>query len=507
MEAEYVLEATNIVKTFPGVRALDGVNLKVRKGEIHAVVGENGAGKSTLMLILSGIYNPDEGHIKIDGIPVEFDSPEDAVKKGIGIVFQELSLVPSLSIAENIFANRQPVTSLGFVNRTSLRTKTIELLSLFGLEHLDTNMLVRYLPLAQQQVIEILKALSHNPRILILDEPTSSLTEIEIKELFKNIRILTQRGIACVYISHHLHEIFEIADTVTVLRDGRYVCDAEVKDIDEDFLVSRMVGRPIVDMYGHRDTTIPFGPVRFKAQHISRAGNFADISFSIKGGEIVGFAGLVGAGRTEVGRSIFGAEPIEEGTLWLDNKPIHPKNPRQAIAEGIGYLSEDRKSQGLFLDFSIRANVVANHLFDFCNSNGFLQERKTVSWASKIVSEYRIATPDVERPVKNLSGGNQQKVLAAEWIGINPKLLIVDEPTRGVDVGAKSEIYVLIRKLAATGAGIMLISSDLSEILGLSDRIIVMQNGVIVGELIASEATEEKVIALATGAKQGVYAL
>jgi ABC-type sugar transport system ATPase subunit len=268
-----------------------------------------------------------------------------------------------------------------------------------------------------------------------------------------------------------------------------------------------MVGRPIVDMYGHRDNTIPCGPTRFEAQHISRAGNFSNISFSIKGGEIVGFAGLVGAGRTEVGRSIFGAEPIEEGTLKLDNKLIHTKNPRQAIAEGIGYLSEDRKTQGLFLDFSLRTNVVANHLFDFCNSNGFIQERKTFSWASKIVSDYRIAIPDIERSVKNLSGGNQQKVLAAEWIGINPKLLIVDEPTRGVDVGAKSEIYLLIRKLAATGAGIMLISSDLSEILGLSDRIIVMQNGVIVGELLSSEATEEKVIALATGAKQGVCEL
>jgi len=505
MNSEYALEARGITKTFPGVRALDGVDLRVRGGEVHALVGENGAGKSTLMLTLSGIYKPDEGEILVGGEPVIFSSPDDAAKKGIGIVFQELSLVPSLSIAENVFANRQPVDRIGFVDRPVLRKKTSELLALFELDSLDPDTLVRSLPLAQQQVVEILKAISHNPGVLILDEPTSSLTENEIKDLFRNIRVLTARGIACIYISHHLHEIFEIADTVTILRDGRFVCDARVKDIDEDFLVSNMVGRTIVDMYGMRNPADKLGGVRFEARGLGRAGVFSGVSFTVRAGEIVAFAGLVGAGRTEVGRAIFGAEPVESGEMLLDGVQVHPRSPREAIANGIGYLSEDRKSQGLFLDFSVRANLVANHLGDFCAGGPFVRENLTGDWARQAITDYRIATPDAERPVKNLSGGNQQKVLAAEWIGIGPKLLIVDEPTRGVDVGAKSEIYVLLRKLAAGGAAVMLISSDLSEVLGLADRIVVMKSGTVAGILDSSSATEEGVITLAAGAVQGAY--
>jgi ABC-type sugar transport system ATPase subunit len=434
---------------------------------------------------------------------VVFDSPLDAAHKGIGIVFQELSLVPSLSIAENVFANRQPTDAIGFINRQELRRKTSELLALFELDCLDPDTPVRNLPIAQQQVVEILKAISHDPSVLIFDEPTSSLTEMEIRDLFRNIKILKARGIACIYISHHLHEIFEIADTVTVLRDGRYVCDARVDEINEDFLVSRMVGRAIIDMYGKRSKEAVIGTERFRVEGLCRTGAFSDVSFSIKAGEIVAFAGLVGAGRTEVGRAIFGAEPPDRGSMYLDGKPVKLRSPKEAIAQGIAYLSEDRKSQGLFLNFSVRMNLASNRLKDFCAGTPFIKDSLTEDWARQAIAGYRIATPDAERQVKNLSGGNQQKVLAAEWIGIGPKLLIVDEPTRGVDVGAKSEIYTLLRNLAAGGAALMLISSDLNEVLGLADRIVVMKGGGVAGILDRSEATEEGVVALAAGVVQG----
>jgi ABC-type sugar transport system ATPase subunit len=393
---------------------------------------------------------------------------------------------------------------MGFVNRPKLRRKTSALLAMFDLDRLDPDTPVRDLPIAQQQVVEILKAISHDPSVLIFDEPTSSLTEMEIRDLFRNIKILKARGIACIYISHHLHEIFEIADTVTVLRDGRHVCDARVDEINEDFLVSRMVGRTIVDMYGKRGEDAAIGSERFRAESLGRAGAFSEVSFTIRAGEIVAFAGLVGAGRTEVGRAIFGAEPPDQGKLFLDGEPVQPRSPKDAIEKGIAYLSEDRKSQGLFLNFSVRMNLAANRLGDFCVGTPFIKDALTEDWANRAIASYRIATPDSERQVKNLSGGNQQKVLAAEWIGIGPKLLIVDEPTRGVDVGAKSEIYTLLRNLAAQGAALMLISSDLNEVLGLADRIVVMKSGCVAGVLDRSEATEEGVVALAAGVVQGV---
>ncbi len=501
--ADYILEARGIVKTFPGVRALDGVNLRVKKGEVHALVGENGAGKSTLMLTLGGIHKPDAGEIFIEGRRVTLDTPHDANRKGISIVFQELSLVPNLSIAENIFANRQPVNSVNLINWKKLFADTLDILKLFGLECLDPAMLVKYLSLANQQVVEILKAMSMNPKVLILDEPTSSLTEMEVEQLFRNIGILKEKGIAFIYISHHLPEIFRIADTVTVLRDGQYVCDADVKSIDEDFLVTNMVGRKIVNMYGARSKQDVVGDVIFEARSITRKPAFRDISFSVRSGEIVGFAGLVGAGRTEVGRAIFGAEPIESGELLLYGKNIHPDSPKKAIRVGIGYMSEDRKTQGLYLEQSIRANLISNHLGDFCTGPAFISDRKADAFAEQSMKDFKIVAPGIGQVVKNLSGGNQQKVLVGTWFGIRPKLLIVDEPTKGVDVGAKSEIYVLLRGLARQGVGILLISSDLSEVLGVSDRIIVMQAGKIVGEVTGADATEEKVIALATGATRG----
>jgi len=499
--SDYVLEARDIVKTFPGVRALDGVHLRVRAGETHAVVGENGAGKSTLMLTLTGVHRPDQGTILLDGRPVTFSSPQEAVRLGISIVFQELSLVPSLSIAENIFANRQPVKRFGAIDFPELHRRARQLLALFDLGGLDPATAVRELGPATQQVVEILKALSTDPKVLILDEPTSSLTDLEARRLFENLRRLTSRGLACLYISHHLTEIFEIAQTVTVLRDGKFVCDARVSDIDEDFLVSNMVGRTISDAYGRRPDPSTLGPVRLEARGLCGAG-FTDVSFRVREGEIVGFSGLVGAGRTELARAVFGADRLVEGELRLDAAAVAPRTPREAIRLGIGYLTEDRKTQGLYLEFPVRANVAANRL-DRLSRGPLMSEARIDAAAEKAVRDYRIASGEGDRPVRTLSGGNQQKVLIGAWIGIAPRVLIVDEPTRGVDVGARSEIYGFLRGLAAKGTAIVMISSDLTEILGLSDRIYVMKAGRIAGELDASVATEEAVIALATGAGAG----
>lgn len=501
--SEYILEARDIVKTFPGVRALDGVKLQVEKGEVHALVGENGAGKSTLMLTLGGIYKPDSGTILMEGVEEVFNSPHDANLKGISIVFQELSLVPSLSIAENIFANRQPVKRFNIINRKEISARTTELLSLFDLEDTDPSTPVRELSIANQQVVEILKAISFNPSVLILDEPTSSLTEHEVNQLFVNIRKLKEKGLSFIYISHHLSEIFQIADTVTILRDGRYVCDSNVDEIDEDFLITNMVGRTISNMYGNSDNSYQSKEVLFEIRNLTRKKTFQNISFKIKAGEIIGLAGLVGAGRTELGRAIFGAEVPDSGEIFLSGEKLKIHNPRDAIRAGIGYLSEDRKGQGLVLDFSIKDNLVGNHLVDFTSSMGILNEIQIAKFSEETRKSFGILTPSINQKIRNLSGGNQQKVLVGLWFGINPLFLIVDEPTRGVDIGAKSEIYLLLRKLAAEGVGILMISSDLTEILGVSDRILVMQNGKLVGNIPGDEATEENIIALAAGTVDG----
>jgi len=496
---EYILEAKGIVKTFPGVKALDGVDLKLERGTVHALVGENGAGKSTLMLILGGIYTPDAGKIIVEGEEVSFESSHDANRTGISVVYQELSLVPNLSIAENIFAHRQPVKRFNMVDWKKLFRETKQMLSIFEIDNIAPQTLVSDLSIANKQVVEILKAMSIQPKILILDEPTSSLTDFETQELFENIRKLKSEGIAIIYISHHLPEIFEIADTVTVLRDGKHICDASVQDIDEDFLISNMVGRTIGNIYGERDTNARIGEMMFEAKNISRSEAFEDVSFHINKGEIVAFAGLVGAGRTELGRAIFGAEPIETGELYFEGKRIYIENTKQAIEHGIGYMSEDRKTQGLFVDFDVKTNIVSNHLKDFCGIKGFLSEKKMHTFVKKNVKDFNIITPSILQIMNNLSGGNQQKVLIGTWFGVEPKFLIADEPTRGVDVGAKNEIYKLLRQLAATGVGIMMISSDLSEVLGVSDRIIIMKGGKIAGELRKEEATEENVVGIATG--------
>ncbi|MFA5467898.1 MAG: sugar ABC transporter ATP-binding protein [Sphaerochaetaceae bacterium] len=508
MVEKVLLEARGVTKTFPGVKALDEVDFRLREGEVHAIVGENGAGKSTLMLTLGGVYRPDAGTIFMEGEELTCLSPHEANLKGISIVFQELSLIPSLSIAENIFANRQPLKRLNFIDKKKMYAETTNMLGLFDLECLDPATPVNALSIANQQIVEILKAISVNPKVLILDEPTSSLTEPEIKQLFQNIRKLKERGYSFIYISHHLVEIFDIADRVTVLRDGKHVCETMVRDIDEDYLITNMVGRTITNMYGkrHEDARIGqevFSVKNFTARKHGIRRNFEEISFSLYAGEIVGMAGLVGAGRTETARAIMGVDPKESGEVFLSGKKITIRTPKDAIKRGIGYLSEDRKSQGLITGFTVRDNIVSNHLEDFATAYGIINDRSIHQFALKTKENFRIATPSVYQIVKNLSGGNQQKVLLGMWFGINPKVLIVDEPTRGVDVGVKSDIYQQLRALAAQGVAILVISSDLPEILGISDRILVMQNGRIVGEVPAKEASEEIVISLAAKAVNG----
>ena len=496
--AEFILEARGITKYFPGVYALTDVNLQVKQGEVHAVVGENGAGKSTLMMVLGGIYHPNKGEIFVDGKKVQFDSAHDANEKGIVVVYQELSLAQNLTVAENIFANRQPVKAFNLIDQKLLYKQAEEMLALANATAIKPDMLVKNLSVANQQVVEILKAMSFNPKVLILDEPTSSLTSTEVKQLFKNIKRLKEQGVAIIYISHHLQELFEIADTVTILRDGNRIYSGPLSELDEDTIITKMVGRKIVNIFGKRDAEDSIGGNLFEAKSLCRKGFFNDINFHINSGEIVGFAGLVGAGRTEVGRAIFGADPLDSGTILLDGKELRIRNSYQAIANQIGYMTEDRKAQGLFLNFSLMANLIANRLLDF-SSWGFLKSKLMRNNAYNAVKNFRISTYGAEQVVNNLSGGNQQKVLLGAWFGIKPRLLIVDEPTRGVDVGARSEIYELLRELAKTGIAIMVISSDLPEILGICDRLYVMKNGSITGEISREEATEDKVLTLALG--------
>ena len=496
---ENILEVKNLVKTFPGVKALDGVDFNLKKGTVHAIVGENGAGKSTLMMTLGGVYQPDSGEILFEGKHTVLESPYKANMKGISVVYQELSLVPNLSIAENIFVNRQPVKRGRLIKWDELYRNTHELMKKFGLDHIAPSQLVGSLSLADRQVVEILKAMSHEPKVLILDEPTSSLTDLETKELFKNIKLLKEDGISIIYITHHLKEIFEIADEVTVLRDGGFVCHSLIEDIDEEFLVTNMVGRSIGNMYGVRNPDQKIGKKYFEVEKLCQYHHFNDVSFHINKGEIVGFAGLVGAGRTELGRAIFGAEKYHSGKIILGGFPLSINSTKKAITSGIGYLSEDRKSHGLFLNSEITDNVVSTHLSDFCTNYGFLKKDRIDAFTEEKVKEFNVVTPSIYQLVEKLSGGNQQKVLVSMWFGISPKLFIADEPTRGVDVGAKSEIYKLIRHLAADGVSIMVISSDLSEIIGLCDRVYVMRQGRIAGEVENDAITEENIIGLATG--------
>lgn len=498
MSLENILTVESIEKNFPGVKALDGVSFALKRGEVHALVGENGAGKSTLMHILGGIHQPDGGQIKLNGKKVVLSNPLEAVKHGIGIVFQELSLIQELSVAENVFPTNKPCDRLGFIHFQELYQRTSELLKKFE-ETIDPRLPVKHLTVAKQQIVEILKAMAREPQILILDEPTSSLTQHETKILFKTINKLKEQGMSFIYISHHLNEIFEIADQVTVLRDGKYVGTVQVSETSEKQIVSMMVGREVLHAYVPREKQPAVHPV-IKIENLTHRKYFRNVSFEINPGEIVGFAGLIGAGRSEIAKSLFGILRYDHGKVFINGQAVHISSPKDAMRLGIAYTSENRKQEGLFLDMNIRQNCIAPQIANFAKGSlKFMDDAKIDAFTDDCVRKMRIVTPSNRQRLRNLSGGNQQKVLLSMWLGIKPHLLIIDEPTKGVDVGAKSEIYDIIRALAESGVAIMVISSDLLEILAISDRIIVVKDGQIRGSINHFEATEENIIAKAAG--------
>ena len=429
-----------------------------------------------------------------------FFSANDALNAGISMVFQELSLVDGITIGENIFANRQPVGRLNNIKWRELRRNTQELLQRFNLD-LEPTTLVKRLPIGTQQVLEILKAISTDPKILILDEPTSSLTEAEIIDLFENIRNLQQEGMSFIYITHKLGEVFQLADRVMVMRDGQYVGARKLEEVSENDLVAMMVGREIKDMYGDTIHTAASQEEYFRVDKFARKGVFHDIHFGLQRGEILGLAGLIGAGRTELARSIFGIDPKDSGSIILEGKAVEINKPQEAIDQGIAYLTEDRKGQGLFLDMSILENLIAPVLKEFTNRFGFLVRSNINNDVANRIEQFDIATPSAAQKLLNLSGGNQQKAMIAMWMGIDPKVIIFDEPTRGVDVGARSEIYHMLRELAEAGTGIIMISSDLPELIGICDRILVIYQGQITGEVTRENFSEELIMAYAAGIK------
>lgn len=496
-----------IDKRFPGVHALNDVHLDVRGGECLALMGENGAGKSTLMKILSGVYSADSGKILIDGQDVQPQSPQHAQSLGISIIYQEFNLFPNLSVEENIFIGREPNRG-GFVQRRVLRKDALTFLRRLGV-NLDPRAIVRNLSVAQQQMVEIAKALSLNARIVIMDEPTSALTENEANALFRIIQGLRDEGIGVVFISHRLEEVFAICDRVAVLRDGRNAGEMLSQDTTAEQVVHMMVGRPVEDLYAEHIVTSDPGEVVLSARGLSRKGAtheasrvvLKEVDLDLRAGEILGVSGLVGSGRTELARVIFGADPVDTGQIFLDGQPVAIRSPRDAIRNGIALVPEDRKQQALILQLSVRENISLPSLSRM-RRLGFVRggmERKLVG---RFIQALRIRTPGQDQKVVNLSGGNQQKVVLAKWLAREPRVLIVDEPTRGIDIGAKSEVHALLRQLADSGVAIMMISSELPEILRMSDRIVVMREGVIAGQLTRSEATQERIMEMSTGVRQ-----
>lgn len=491
-----------ICKSFGGVQALNGVDLEARTGEVHALVGENGAGKSTLMHILAGVHRPDEGRIDFDGREnVPLASERDAQKCGIAIVFQERSLFPSLSAAENVFAGRQPISKWGAIQREKLHEQTRVLLREVGLK-CDPGTPLDELSAAQQQMVEIAKALSLNAKLIIFDEPTAALTETETNALFRVIADLKRRGVAIVYISHRLEEVFKIADRVTVLKDSVGQGTFDVTAMTTDKLISLMVGRalsfnrPEAQDFRNAAVVLEVKGVNDPGLKTEMKTVLREISFQVRQGEIVALSGLCGAGRTELALSIFGARPRESGEIFVDGRRVEIRSPADAISAGLAYVPEDRKEAGLFLDMTIAQNTAVGSLREF--GTWWFNDAKGHAVAEEFRNKLRIASHGVKQIVQTLSGGNQQKVVLAKWLLIRPKILIVDEPTRGVDVGAKTEVHELIRELAREGTAILVISSDLPEVLAVADRILVMREGRIAGELSGADATEEKIMRYAS---------
>lgn len=492
---EVVLRVQGVSKGFPGVQALSNVQLEVTRGEVHALLGENGAGKSTLMKILYGVYQPDAGTVELQGRPVSISNPHQAQQLGISMVHQELNLVQSLDVARNILLGREPMRAPGIIDWPRLYRDAEALLAQLRIS-INPRTLVRRLSVAQQQMVEIAHALSWQPAVLILDEPTSSLTQQEIGELFRILRELKARGVAILYISHRLEELEQIVDRATVLRDGQYVGTVNARRTSIPDLIKMMVGRSLEQQFPK--VSVPIGDEVLRVEGLSRKGHFQDISFTVRRGEMVGLAGLVGAGRSEVVRAIFGADPKDSGAVYVDGRKREIHSPQDAIREGIALLPEDRKAQGLVLLLPVKINATLAVL-DQVSRLGVINHRKRDELARKGVADLRIRTPGIDFRVRNLSGGNQQKVVLAKWLAAKPKVLIFDEPTRGIDVGAKVEVYNLMTALAQSGVGILLISSELPEVLGMSDRVLVMHEGRMVADVPRSAATQEVVMSYASG--------
>jgi ABC-type sugar transport system ATPase subunit len=489
------LQMRDIAKSFPGAQALAGVDFAAQRGEIHALVGENGAGKSTLMKILAGVVTKDAGEIIFDGREINPQKAAEAQALGVSLVHQELSLAPNLTVAENIFVRREP-RRLGLINWRELNARAKELLDQFELD-IAPDAPVKNLSLAKRQIVEIAKALSVDAKLLILDEPTSSLETHEVELLFKLLRRLAARGLGLVYITHKMDEIFRIADRVTVLRDGRLVGTRERSETDADEIIRMMVGRELEKLYPPKATRA--GEVVFELRGLTARGKFSDINLKVRRSEILGLAGLIGSGRTEAMMAAIGYARLDGGEVLIAGKPVRIDSPRDALRLGVVYSPEDRKDQGLFLAQSVQANIIAASLNE-CSGAGLMRRSVERTLSAGFARDLAIKTPNLERAVSALSGGNQQKVLLAKWLATRPRVLIVDEPTRGVDVGSKSEIHHLLRRFTEAGGAVIMISSELPEILGMSDRVAVFHEGLVAGELSGDEADEEKIMRLATGA-------
>ncbi len=484
-----------IDKSFPGVHALDHVNLEVRKGEVHALMGENGAGKSTLMKVLTGIYSKDEGTITYEGKEVEFSNPRDAQAAGIVIVHQELNMMNHLTVAQNIFIGRESMSGK-LINDKKMNEEAEKLFQKLNIQ-IDPTEKMGNLTVGKQQMCEIAKAISHDAKVIIFDEPSAALTEAEIEELFKIIRDLREKQLGIVYISHRMDEIKVITDRVTVMRDGGYVGTLITKDSTKDDIINMMVGRVIYEDPKTQSNVAKDAPVVLKVEHLNAGKMVRDVSFELRKGEILGFSGLMGAGRTETARALFGADPVDSGEVYVNGQKVTIKNPMDAVKCGIGYLSEDRKRFGIVVQKTVAENSTMADL-DHYMSGIFINKKKENEVAQKYVDSLKTKTPSVDQLVVNLSGGNQQKVVIAKWLVRNCDILIFDEPTRGIDVGAKSEIYHLMNELVAEGKSIIMISSEMTEILRMSDRIVVMCEGRKTGEMDISEATQENIMHAAT---------
>jgi len=487
-----LLEMKGIVKEFPGVKALKNVDFSLKEGEIHALLGENGAGKSTLMKVLSGVYAKDAGEIVLAGQSVEFSGPREAQKLGIGIIHQELNLVPELTVMENIFLGREP-HHMGFIDKKNMKLDATEVLHKLGSD-IKPDALISELSIGAQQMVEIAKQLSQKTQILIMDEPTAALTEKETEKLFSIIRQLAASGVGIVYISHRMEELFALSNRITVMRDGSYVGTVNTAEVVFDDLVKMMVGRELTKRFPKENVAV--GQEVLRVAGLTRIGVLHNISLTVRTGEIVGLAGLMGAGRTELARAIFGADKIDSGEIFIDGEKKNIQSPTDGIRAGIGLITEDRKHEGLVLSMSVGKNISLAALKSVCQQT-FIKNSIENKLIEQHISNLKIRTPDADKEVKGLSGGNQQKVVIAKWLSNNPKILIMDEPTRGVDVGAKAEIYHIMNMLVKEGVGILMISSELPEILGLSDRVLVMSRGKITGELNIDEATQEKIMAFA----------